>query len=261
MLLARYGQVVLISPFVMAGVTGPTTLAGTLVQQNAEVLAGLVLTQLVRPGTPVLYGTASSNLDMRTAAPAIGSPESAVSIAVCVQLARYYGLPCRAGGALTDSPVPDAQSNYERMFTLLTAVLSGSNYLMHGVGILESYLTLSYEQFVIDLDLVNMVRRLVSGLDVSAETLALDTIHDVGPGGFYLETEHTKRHYREAFFMPEISVRKSYEQWQAEGSVDAVARANARCREMLANYKQPPMDTAVTDGLHDYVERRKAQLL
>ncbi len=260
MLFARYGQVALISPFVMAGVTGPTTLAGALAQQNAEVLAGLVLSQLVRPGTPVLYGTASSNLDMRTAAPAIGSPESAVSIAACAQLARYYGLPCRAGGALTDSPVPDAQSNYERMFTLLTAVLSGSNYLMHGVGILESYLTLSYEQFVIDLELINMVRQFVGGLDVSAETLALDTIHDVGPGGFYLETEHTKRHYREAF-MPEIGVRKSYEQWQAEGSMDAVARANARCREMLANYRQPPMDSDIANRLYDYVEQRKVQLL
>ncbi|MFQ5760615.1 MAG: trimethylamine methyltransferase family protein, partial [Acidiferrobacterales bacterium] len=110
-------------------------------------------------------------------------------------------------------------------------------------------------------DLINMVRQFVGGLDVSAETLALDTIHEVGPGGFYLETEHTKRHYREAFFMPEISVRKSYEQWQAEGSIDAVARANARCREMLAQYKQPPMETAVTDRLYDYVEQRKTQLL
>ncbi|MFQ6024109.1 MAG: trimethylamine methyltransferase family protein [Acidiferrobacterales bacterium] len=261
MAFARYGQAVLISPFVMAGVTGPTTLAGALAQQNAEVLAGLVLAQLVRPGAPVLYGTASSNLDMRSGAPAIGSPESAISIAVCAQLARRYGLPCRGGGALTDSPVPDAQSNYERMFTLLTSVLSGVNYLMHGVGILESYLTLSYEQFVIDLDLIDMVRQLVQPVDISPETLALDTINDIGPRGFYLDAAHTMRHYRDAFFIPQISVRKSYEQWQAEGAVDAVARANLRCRDMLASYKQPAMESAVADRLYDYVERRKAELL
>ncbi len=257
---ARRGQPVLVSSFVMAGVTGPTTMAGALAQHNAEVLAGVALTQLVRPGTPVLYGTASSNADMRNAAPAIGSPESAVSIAVCAQMARHYGLPCRGGGALTDSPVPDAQSNYERMFTLLTSVLSGVNFLMHGLGILESYLTLSYEQFVIDLDAIAMVGRLVQGLDVSPETLALDTIHDVGPGGMFLEAQHTLDHFREAHFIPRVSVREGYEKWAADGGADAVRRANARCREMLESYVRPPMDARVEARLHDFVERRKAEL-
>jgi trimethylamine--corrinoid protein Co-methyltransferase len=261
LLFAGYGQPVLISPFVMAGVTGPTTLAGALAQHNAEVLAGVALTQLVRPGTPVLYGTASSNVDMRNAAPAIGSPESAVSIAVCAQLARHYGLPCRGGGALTDSPIPDGQSNYERMFTLLTSVLSGVNFLMHGLGILESYLTLSYEQFVMDLELLGMVRRLVQPLDISPETLALDTIHAVGPGGHFLDAGHTMQHYREAHFLPHISLRRPYEQWQAEGARDATQRANERCRQMLAGYVQPEMETTVADQLHDFIEHRKVQQL
>jgi trimethylamine--corrinoid protein Co-methyltransferase len=257
---ARYGQPVVVSSFVMAGVTGPTTLAGALAQHNAEVLAGIALTQLVRPGTPVLYGTASSNVDLRNANPAIGSPESALSIAVCTQLARHYHLPCRGGGALTDSPLPDAQSNYERMFTLLISVLSGVNFLMHGLGILESYLTLSYEQFVVDLDLIRMIRHLSWPLDISPETLALDTIDAVGPGGHFLEEAHTIRHYRTAHFIPNISLRQLYAQWEAEGSKDATQRANERCREMLDSYVQPPLATGVEDQLHDFVERRKAQL-
>lgn len=259
-LFARYGQPVLISSFVMAGVTGPATLAGTLAQHNAEVLAGLVLSQLVRPGTPVLYGTASSNIDMRNAAPAIGSPESSISIAVCAQLARRYGIPSRGGGALTDSPLPDAQSNYERAFTLLTSVLCGINYLMHGLGVLESYLTLSYEQFVIDLDLLGMVRYMVRPPLISAETLALETIDQVGPGGFFLDAEHTLRYYRQAHFLPQISLRQPFEQWASEGAQDAVERANRRCREMLESYRKPPIDPEVEGKLHDFVLRRRAEL-
>ncbi len=254
---AKFGQPVLVSPFVMAGVTGPTTLAGTLAQHNAEVLAGIALTQLVRPGTPVLYGTASSNVDLRNANPAIGSPESALSIAIGAQLARFYNLPCRGGGALTDSPLPDAQSNYERMFTLLLSLLSGVNFLMHGLGILESYLTLSYEQFVIDLDLLGMLRHLSQPLDISAETLALETIDRVGPGGHFLDAAHTMRHYREAHFLPHISLRQPYEQWAGAGAKDATHRANDRCRELLAEYVQPKIDPAVADKLHDFVEGRK----
>jgi trimethylamine--corrinoid protein Co-methyltransferase len=259
-LFARYGQPVLISSFVMAGVTGPATLAGSLAQHNAEVLAGLVLTQLIRPGTPVLYGTASSNIDMRNASPAIGSPESAISIAVCAQLARRYGIPSRGGGALTDSPLPDAQSNYERSFTLLTSVLSGINFLMHGLGVLESYLTLSYEQFVIDLELLGMVREMVRSLDITTETLALETIDRVGPGGFFLDDKHTLRHYRQAHFLPQISLRQPYQQWVSEGSLDAVERANRRCREMLEGYHKPAIDPEVEGKLRDFVLHRRTQL-
>jgi trimethylamine--corrinoid protein Co-methyltransferase len=257
---ARFGQPVLISPFVMAGVTGPTTLAGTLAQHNAEVLAGVALVQLVRPGCPVLYGTASSNVDMRNAAPAIGSPESALTLAACAQLARRYGLPCRGGGALTDSPLPDAQSNYERMFTLLTSILSGVNYLMQALGVLESYLTISYAQYVIDLELIEMLRRLVRPLEVSDDTLALDTIAEVGPGGHFLETAHTLSHYRDAHFIPRVSIRQPYDEWLSGGARDAVERASQRCREMLDDYVKPPMDPSVAGQLRDFVARRVDQL-
>ncbi|MDH3316454.1 MAG: trimethylamine methyltransferase family protein [Gammaproteobacteria bacterium] len=261
MAFARYGQVNLISPFVMAGVSGPTTMAGALAQQNAEVLAGIVLTQLVNPGAPVLYGTASSNLDMRTGAPAIASPESAICIGACAQLARRYNLPCRGGGALTDSPVPDAQSNYERMFTLLTSVLCGVNYLMHGAGIIESYLTLSYEQLMLDLDQIAMVRRLVAGIEVSDEALALNAIHEVGPGGFFLDSGHTLQHFRDAFFSPRIGVRQSFEQWEAAGAKDALARARDRWSAMLDAYVEPVLESSRRGELDTFVERRSRELL
>ena len=258
LLFARYGQPVLITPFVMAGVTGPATLIGALAQHNAEVLAGLCLVQLVRPGTPVLYGTATSNIDLRSGQPAIGSPESAQAIAICAQMARFYQLPCRGGGALTDSPIPDGQSQYERMMTLLTAVLSGVNYLMHGLGIIESYLTMSYEQFGLDLELLAMVRHLLQPLDVNDDTLALETIDAVGPGGHFLDAAHTLTRAREAHFLPQISVRHSFEKWQEEGGLTARQRAKNRCRELLESYEQPAMETAVADQLHDFVQERMA---
>lgn len=260
LLFAGYGQPVLITPFVMAGVTGPATLAGALAQHNAEVLAGLCLVQLVRPGTPVLYGTATSNVDLHNGNPAIGSPESAQSIAICAQLARFYGLPGRGGGALTDSPSPDGQSQYERMMTLLTSALSGVHYLMHGLGVLESYLTLSYAQFVLDLELLAMVRHILQPVVINEDTLALEAIAAVGPGGHFLDAAHTLARFREAHFQPAISIRRPFEQWQEQGQTTALERAATRCQELLASYEKPGMDTAVASQLHDYVQKRAAAL-
>ncbi|MFQ5409205.1 MAG: trimethylamine methyltransferase family protein [Anaerolineales bacterium] len=258
---AKLGQPVLIAPFVMAGVSGPATMAGALAQHNAEVLAGISLVQLVRAGTPVLYGSATSNADLLSGAPAIGSPESAISTVVSAQLARYYNVPSRGGGALTDSPVPDSQSGYERMFTLLASVLSGTHYLMHGVGILESYLTMSYAQFAMDLDLLAMVREFVRPFSITPETLALDAIAEVGPGGMFLDVAHTLERFREVHFRPQIAIRQPFEQWQAAGAIDATARARAHCRILLANYMEPPMDSAAANRLENFVDARRREIL
>jgi trimethylamine--corrinoid protein Co-methyltransferase len=209
----------------------------------------------------VLYGTATSNVDMRSASPAIGSPESALSIGVCAQLARHYGLPCRGGGGLTDSHLPDAQANYERTQTLLISALSGINFMLHGLGMLDSYLTTCYEQFVLDMEIVAMIRHLLRPLEITDETLALDTIDAVGPGGFFLDAPHTLRHYRQAHFMPRLSVRQFHDQWAAEGGSNAAQRANALCREMLASYVKPPIDAAVEGRVVEFVEKRKAEVL
>jgi trimethylamine--corrinoid protein Co-methyltransferase len=198
---------------------------------------------------------------LRSGAPASGSPEAAMDIAACAQLARHYHLPCRGGGALTDSHLPDAQANYERMMTLMMSVLSGINVMMHGLGTLDSYLTIDYEQFVIDTELIGMLTHLLRPLEISAETLALDTIDEVGPGGFFLDAPHTLRHYRQAHFLPRVSLRQSHDQWLAEGGLSAAQRANAICRERLASYVKPPIDPQAEARLDDFVERRSAELL
>lgn len=257
---AKRGQPVLISPFVMSGVTGPTSVAGTIALQNAEVLAGIALAQLIRAGTPVLYGAASSNVDMRNANPAIGSPESAQSIAISAQLARFYNLPCRGGGALTDSPIPDAQSNYERMMTLYTSLLSGVNYLMQGLGILESYLTISYAQFVIDLELLEGLRHIFAPIEVNEESLALEAIAQAGPGGHFLDVAHTLRTYRDAHFMPSISIREPFEQWEAAGEKTAVHRATQKCRQLLEAYEQPALSGETAVALQQFITKRKKQI-
>ena len=257
---ANAGQAGLITPFVMAGVTGPITLAGALAQQHAEILAGVVLTQLVRPGAPVLYGAATSNVDMRSGAPATGSPEGALCIIASAQLARRVGLPVRAGGALTDSPVPDAQSQYERMFTLTVSALAGVNYVMHAAGILESYLTTSLEQFVLDLDMLDMVTNLMRGIPVDDATLALDTIHDVAAGGMFLDSTHTLERFHDIFFEPGIGRRQGFEQWQAAGSRDASERARDRMQELLDASTTTPMPADTAARLDDFVERRSQEL-
>lgn len=253
---AQWGQPVQISPFVMAGVTGPSTLAGALAQHNAEILAGMVLTQLVNPGTPVLYGSATSNVDLRTGAPATGSPESAASVAISAQFARFHGLPSRGGGALSDAPVPDQQSAYERMMLLMTSVLSGVNFVMHGAGILESYLTVSPAQMAMDLEMLDMLATFLAPLDIDDTTLALDTIDEVGPGGMFLQTSHTLARYRDVHFLPVIGLRKTYEQWQSEGGESVLTRAENRCREMLDRYRPPEVPAPVRDAMDDYVDKR-----
>ncbi len=260
MAFARAGQPVLITPFVMAGVSGPVTLAGALAQQHAEILAGVVLAQLVRPGAPVLYGAATSNVDMRSGAPATGSPEGALCIVASAQLARRVGLPVRAGGALTDAPVPDAQSQYERMFTLVTSALAGVNYVMHGAGILESYLTTSVEQFVIDLEMLDMVGRLLEGLPVDDPSLALDVIHRVGPGGMFLDAPHTLERYRDIFFTPHLSRREGFEQWRAAGSRDIIERARERAAALLDAWRRPDLDPGAAAALDDFVARRRREI-
>jgi trimethylamine--corrinoid protein Co-methyltransferase len=193
---AGAGQPQLISSLSMAGATSPVTLAGSLALQNAEILAGIVLAQLVREGAPVVFAGASSNVDMGHAHLSIGSPEMAVNTAATAQMARYYNLPSRSGGAVCDAKVPDAQAGYESMMSLLMAQVSGINFVLHSAGILESYNCVSYEKFIIDDEMCGMVKRIKKGYEVNADTLCLNVIREVGPGGHFLDTDHTFEHFR-----------------------------------------------------------------
>ncbi len=251
---ARWRQPVLVAAAAMGGSTAPITLAGMLAMQNAELLAGITLTQLINPGTPVIYGSTSTNTDMKTGALAIGSPENSLVITAIAQIARYYGLPSRSGGALTDSHSPDARSGFESMHNLLTTVNSGIDFVLHAAGILSSFLAFSYEKFVIDDEMCGMVRRYRRGIAVAPETLAYDVIAAVGPGGNYLMESHTIERCRSEFWQPTIGDREPIRNWMTAGRPDEAARAKKRWQELLAEHQDPPLDKTTARQLQALVE-------
>jgi len=251
---ARWRQPVIIATLVMAGSTGPITLAGVLAQQNAELLAGVTLTQLISPGMPVVYGSTSTNIDMKTGALAIGSPELAMVVAATAQMARYYGLPSRSGGALTDASSPDAQAGFESMLGLLTAVNSGIDLVVHAAGILSSYLAFSYEKFVLDDEMCGLVRRFRRGIAVGAPELAYDVMARVGPGGNFLTEMHTVKRCRTEFWQPAVCDRGGLEAWMTGGRQDAVQRARQRGQRLLAEHEDPPLETTTARQLQAFVE-------
>ena len=254
---AKAGQPQLISSLCIAGATGPVTLAGNLAQQNAEILAGIVLTQLVREGTPVIFAGASSNAEMRTGALSIGSPEMALNTAATAQMARFYNLPSRSGGAVSDAKVPDAQSAYESMMNLLMAQVSGINFVLHTTGILDTYNCMSYEKFIIDDEMCGMVKRIKKGVKVDDEFLGLDVIKEVGPGGHFLDKIHTFRHFRSEFYQPVLTNRDDFDGWYTKGCPQSVEAANKKYREILANYKVPDLPADVDRDLKKFIENKR----
>jgi trimethylamine--corrinoid protein Co-methyltransferase len=254
---ARAGQPQLISSLGIAGATSPVTLAGTLVVQNAEVLAGIVFTQLIREGTPVVFAGASSGVDMHTGALSIGSPEMTLNTAATAQMARFYGLPVRSGGAVCDAKCPDAQASYESMMSLLTARFSGINLVLHSTGILESYNCMSYEKFIIDDEMCGMVKRIKRGYEVNPDTLAFDIIKEVGPGGHFLDKDHTFDHFRTEFYQPQLSDRDDFVSWQASGSPQSMERANKKYKEILETYEAPDLPADVDKDLLKFIDKLK----
>jgi len=250
---SRANQPVVIASLIMAGSTGPITLAGLLAQQNAELLSGIVLTQLVNPGLPVIYGTASTNIDMKTGALAIGSPELSLCLAAHGQLARKYGLSSRGGGALTDSSTLDAQAGYESMFSLYTTINSGIDFVLHAAGILSSFLAFSYEKFVMDDELCGMLRHLWQGMKVTPETLAVEVIKNVGHDGHYLGEPQTLERCRTEFWLPAIGDRSGMEAWWGGEQQDTSARSTMRWKELLESYREPKLDPIINKQIQDYL--------
>lgn len=250
-------QPVIVTPFILAGAMSPVALGGTLVQQNAEALAGITLTQLVNPGTPVVYGSFLSNTDMQSGSPCFGTPESAMGLFVSGQMARRYRLPFRSGGGLTASKLPDAQAAYEATMGFWPTFLAGTNFVLHAAGWLESGLVSSYEKFVIDVELLRMMEVFLKGIPLDEEGLALDAFEEVGPGGHFLGAAHTMRHYREAFYRPLISDLMNYERWHQKGAKSADKRANETWKKWLADYQQPPLDPTIDEALREFITKRK----
>ena len=251
-------QIVVMTPFTLAGAMAPVTLAGALAQQNAEALAGIALTQIVRPGAPAVYGGFTSNVDMQSGAPAFGTPEYMRTAMVGGQLARRYNLPYRSSNVCAANAV-DAQAAYESVFSLWGAVMGGVNMLMHGAGWMEGGLHASYEKMIIDADMLHMVSAFCEPPVVNEAELGLDAIRDVGPGGHFFGTQHTQDRFRTAFFKPMISDWRNYESWEEAGSPQAPVKANSIWKEMLAAYEPPPIDSAVREELEAFVAKRHAE--
>jgi len=254
--LARYGQACIVSPLIMAGFSGPVTLPGVMALQNAEILAGLALAQLVRPGAPILYGSASAPIDMKSGGLASGAPELSILASATTQMARFYSLPCRAGTAATDAHLPDAQAALESTLTLHTAARSGSNFILH-CGTLGAYISMSYEKFMIDEEICGMIRRALTPMEVTDETIDLETIKAVGSGGEYLTQPKTLQRCRTEFFQPVLCNRKNYGRWLVAGGKRIDEKASELLAGRLGAYEKPDIDPSMEKGLAAYVGERK----
>ncbi len=253
---ARGGQPLLFANLVMAGSTGPITLPGMIAQQNAELLAGITLAQCIQPGLPIIYGTTSTNIDMRTGSLVIGSPELSLTAAVHAQLARFYELPSRAGGALTDSSTVDIQAGWESMQGMLTAAACGIDFVLHAGGILCSYLAFSCEKLILDDEICGMMKRVRQGVSVTPESLAFPTIQNVGPGGHFLSQLQTLDRCRTEFWKPEIADRSGMESYWSGNQESPGEKAAVRSRELLANYQKPTQDRLVEDQIERYIKEQ-----
>ena len=251
-MLAEYGQPMAMSPEAMAGSTAPATLAGLLAQHNAEVLAHITLAQIIAPGTPVLYGSVSTIADMANANPALGAVETGLITAAAAQLARYYGLPCRAVGGATEAKTVDIQCALERASTLLPAVLAGVHFITCG-GTLESTMTESHPLLVLDDELCGLALRLARGIEVNDDTLALELIKEVGWQGIYLDKTHTAQHYRGEHLRPRFLRRDSREAWESKGAKTALDLARERVRDILAKHQPRVLDPATEHELREYL--------
>jgi trimethylamine--corrinoid protein Co-methyltransferase len=255
---AEANQACIVSPFVVGGAMAPVSVAGTLTQVLAEVMAGVAYSQLVRPGAPVIFGTFVTSIDMNSGAPTFGTPEAAQITYGAGQLARRLGLPYRSAGAFNGSKLPDAQAAYESANSLNAGLLAGVNFMLHAAGWLEGGLVASYEKFVMDADQLGVLHRLAAGVDAGEAAQAMDAIREVGPGGHYLGCAHTQAHFKEAFWKSDVLDYKPFETWEDEGARDTETLAEARVRRLLGEYEAPPLDPGVREALEAFVAERKA---
>ncbi len=257
---ARAGQATIISPFIVGGAMAPVTVAGTLTQVLAEVLAGVAYSQLVRKGAPVIFGAFVTSIDMNSGAPTFGTPEASLITYGAGQLARRLGLPYRSAGAFCGSKLPDAQAAYESANSLNMGLLSGVNFMLHACGWLEGGLVSSFEKFVMDADQLGVLHHLARGVDISENGQGMDAIREVGPGGHYLGCAHTQANFKSAFWRTDLFDYKPFETWDEEGARDTVALARARVEKMLGDYQKPAIDPGIEEALADYVARKKAAM-
>ncbi len=254
---ARNNQACVVSPFCISGAMSPVTVAATASQLYAEALSGMAFAQLLRPGAPVVFGTFSSSMSMQSGAPTFGTPEPQLVLYIVAALARRLGVPFRSGGGLTSAKIPDAQAAYEAANTLQHAMLAGVNFMLHTSGWLEGGLSMGYEKFIMDIDQAGMIHDFLNGVDLSENGQAMAAIREVGPGQHFLGCDHTRANFETAFFRSSVADNNSFEQWEADGSLDTAQRANQIWKKMLNDYDMPPIDPAVDEALLAFIRQRK----
>jgi len=238
----------------------PVTVAGTLTQVLAEVLAGVAYSQLIRKGAPVIFGAFVTSIDMNSGAPTFGTPEASQITYGAGQLARRLGLPYRSAGSFCGSKLPDAQAGYESANSLNMGLLSGVNFMLHSCGWLEGGLVSSFEKFVMDSDQLGTLHHLAKGIKIDTNAQALSAIREVGPGGHYLGCEHTQENFKDAFWRSELLDYKPFETWAEEGSRDTQALASLRVEKILSDYQKPYLDPAIDEELKEYISKKKASM-
>jgi len=257
---ALAGQPVVPTPFLLMGAMSPVTIPATLAQQMAEALTGIALAQLIRPGTPVVFGSFLSNIDMQSGSPQFGTPESGIGLLCTGQIARSLNLPFRGGGGLNSSQTVDAQSAYQTMMTMLPTFLSGTNWVMHAAGWLEGGLVSSYDKFIVDVEILQTLMAEFTPLEFNESSLAFDAHVEVGHGGHFLGAAHTMERFRDCFYRPFLTNSDNYERWTRLGQKDTRARAEEIWKDRLEKYEKPEMDASILEGLTDFVNKRKSEL-
>ncbi len=254
------GQPVVLTPFILMGAMSPVTIPAALVQQIVEALSGIALSQLIRPGTPVIFGSFLSNIDMQSGSPTFGTPESGIGLLCTGQIARHFGLPFRTGGGLTSSQTSDAQAGYEALMTMMPTFLAGANWVMHSAGWLEGGLVAGYEKFIVDVEILQMLQVEFTPLEIDEDSMAFGAHEEVGHGGHFLGAMHTMERFRTCFYRPLLSSSENFERWTRNGGQDATERAGHIYRTKLQEFEPPALDDAVRQELEEYVVRRRAEL-
>jgi trimethylamine--corrinoid protein Co-methyltransferase len=257
---ARAGQAVITTPFILAGAMSPVSVAGTLAQTLAEAMSGIAFTQMINPGTPVVFGSFASSMSMQTGAPTFGTPEPANVLYGCAKLARRLGVPFRSGGSFTAAKTVDAQAAYESAHTILPTVLGGVNFALHSAGWMEGGLVSDFRKLILDADQLTMMQRMVDGIDLSENGQAMDAIRETGPGKHFLGSSHTKLNFEDAFWRSELADNTTFEQWSSEGAIESAKRAENRARQMLLEYEAPELDPATDDALVAFKAKRMEEL-
>lgn len=254
---ARANQCPVVVPFVLGGATGPVTMVGALTQSLAEVMAGVALGQLERPGSPAVFGNFVTTVNLKSGSPTFGTPESALGSYAAGQLARRVGIPLRCSGAFTSSKLPDAQAMQESVTSLNAALLCGANFILHAAGWLEAALTIGYEKLVLDADYLGAAHTYLKGLSIDSNARALDAFAEVGPGNHFFGCAHTLANYETAFHECALADTDSFENWSDAGAKDSIQRATESWKETLRSYQAPPMDRAIDEALREFIAKRK----